>query len=89
MAIRGPLQQSGPASGMVEDFDIVAGVVHTRVIDTLDHISLNEVIPNPTCEHIVAWIWKRLEDALPGLDELVLWETVTSCAVLRKGDGAQ
>lgn len=84
--MRGPLQASGPAAGMVEDFDAIAGVVQGEVIETLDHISLNDVIENPTCERIVSWIWERLDRSLPGLDELVLWETATSCAILRRSD---
>jgi 6-pyruvoyltetrahydropterin/6-carboxytetrahydropterin synthase len=86
VALRGPLKTEGPARGMIEDFDAVRDVVHRRILDTLDHTSLNDLIENPTCEHIVAWIWDRLQPVLPGLDELVLWETATSCAVLRKSD---
>ena len=71
---------------MIEDFDTVRAIVHREILDVLDHISLNDVIDNPTCERIVAWIWERLLPVLPGLDELVLWETATSCAVLRKSD---
>jgi 6-pyruvoyltetrahydropterin/6-carboxytetrahydropterin synthase len=86
VALRGPLQAGGPARGMIEDFDTVRAVVHSEILDRLDHTSLNELIENPTCEHIVAWIWERLQPVLPALDELVLWETATSCAVLRKSD---
>jgi len=86
VALSGPLQAAGPARGMIEDFDAVREVVHREILDTLDHTSLNDLIENPTCEHIVQWIWKRLQPSLPGLDELVLWETATSCAVLRKSD---
>lgn len=82
----GPLQQSGPAQGMVEDFDTVKTVVKREVIDALDHHYLNDILENPTCEHIIQWIWKRLAGTLTGLDELVLWETATSCAVLRAGE---
>jgi 6-pyruvoyltetrahydropterin/6-carboxytetrahydropterin synthase len=86
VALRGPLQADGPARGMIEDFDVVREVVHREILDALDHTSLNDTIENPTCERIVAWIWERLRQVLPGLDELVLWETATSCAVLRKSD---
>ena len=86
VAIRGPLHNDGPSRGMIEDFDILASVVRRCVIDALDHTSLNDLIDNPTCERIVAWIWERLEAALQGLDELVLWETPTCCAVLRRSD---
>lgn len=86
VGLRGALRAEGPARGMIEDFDTVREIVHREILDVLDHTSLNDRIENPTCEHIVAWIWQRLQPALPGLDELVLWETATSCAVLRKSD---
>ena len=86
VALRGPLQSDGPARGMIEDFDTVRTIVHREILDALDHMPLNDIIDNPTCERIVMWIWERLLPVLPGLDELVLWETATSCAVLRKSD---
>lgn len=88
VALRGPLQPDGPARGMVEDFDTVREIVRREVIEVLDHTSLNEVIVNPTCEHIVGWIWEKLSTPLPALEELVLWETATSCAVLTRSDRA-
>jgi 6-pyruvoyltetrahydropterin/6-carboxytetrahydropterin synthase len=71
---------------MIEDFDVVKRIVHREVIDVLDHSSLNDTIENPTCERIVTWIWHRLDTVLDGLDELVLWETASSCAVLQRSD---
>ncbi|MGZ3496050.1 MAG: 6-carboxytetrahydropterin synthase QueD [Vulcanimicrobiaceae bacterium] len=86
VAIAGPLRTDGPARGMIEDFDTIRSVVHRDVLEVLDHQDLNEILENPTCERIIQWIWDRLQPSLPGLDELVLWETATSCAVLRKTD---
>ena len=86
VAVAGPLQASGPATGMIEDFDVVARIVRAVVIGEVDHRSLNEVLENPTAERIVLWVWDRLAPELPGLAELVLWETPTSAVVLRKGD---
>lgn len=86
VAISGALQESGPAAGMVLDFDDVKSVVRREVVDLLDHTSLNDTIDNPTCERIALWIWKRLHTALPQIQEIVLWETRTSCAVVRRGD---
>ncbi len=71
---------------MIEDFDRIDRIVSDRVIDVLDHQHLNDFIENPTCENILLWIWKRLESRLVQLDELVLWETPTACAVLRRTD---
>ncbi len=86
VALEGPLQAEGAAAGMVEDFEVVSRVVKGAVISQLDHRSLNELLDNPTAELIVAWIWSRLAPELPALSELVLWETPTACAVMRKGD---
>jgi 6-pyruvoyltetrahydropterin/6-carboxytetrahydropterin synthase len=71
---------------MVEDFDRLEGIVGEAIVDVLDHQNLNDFIENPTAENIVLWIWKRLEPSLTRLDELVLWETQTSCAILRRSD---
>ena len=86
VAVRGPLQTEGAARGMILDFDEIKRIVREHAVDALDHQTLNDFIENPTAERIVHWIWKRLEPALEGLDELVLWETANSCAVLRRSD---
>lgn len=86
VAIRGPIRSEGPARGMIEDFDTIKQIVRREVVDVLDHQTLNDFIENPTAEHIVMWIWKRVAPHLPGLDELVLWETANSCAVLTASD---
>ena len=86
IAVRGPIRSRGPARGMIEDFDRIERIVQEKVLDVLDHQHLNDLIDNPTVEHITLWIWKRLERALLQLDEVVLWETRTACAVLRRSD---
>ena len=86
VAVRGPLRSEGPARGMIEDFDEIRRIVRETIVDPLDHQTLNEFMENPTAEHIVMWIWRRLDPVLTGLDELVLWETTNSCAVLKRSD---
>ncbi len=86
VAIGGPLQPSGPAQGMVADFDEIARVVRPLVVERLDHSSLNDVMENPTAEHIALWIWDALAGELAGLEEIVVWETQTACAVVRGED---
>ena len=86
VALEGELQRDGPAAGMIEDFEVITRVVKAAVIDQLDHRSLNELLPNPTAENIVVWIWARLAGELSGLSELALWETRKACVVLKKGD---
>lgn len=88
VAVRGPIQTDGPARGMIEDFDVIKRIVREHVVDILDHQTLNDFIENPTAEQIVVWAWRRLETHLAGLDELILWETANSCAVLRRSDFA-
>jgi 6-pyruvoyltetrahydropterin/6-carboxytetrahydropterin synthase len=86
VAVRGPLQASGPAQGMVLDFDEISGIVRPLVIDRLDHSSLNDLMENPTAEHIALWIWDALASELAQLDEIVVWETQTACAVVSAED---
>ncbi len=86
VAVRGELATEGPACGMVVDFDALSAIVRPAVVDVLDHGSLNDVLPNPTAEHLALWIWHALAPALPHLDEIVLWETATACAVVREAD---
>jgi 6-pyruvoyltetrahydropterin/6-carboxytetrahydropterin synthase len=86
VALRGPIRSRGPTRGMIEDFDKVERIVDERIVSVLDHHNLNDSIENPTVENIVLWIWKRLDGELRGLDELVLWETPTACAILRRSD---
>lgn len=85
VTVRGPIRSRGPARGMVEDFETVERIVRQRVLDALDHRYLNDVVENPTVENMAQWIWRQLKKDLRGLDEIVLWETRTSCAILRKG----
>lgn len=80
------MHKDGPARGMVEDFDALESLVISEVVEPLDHRTLNEIIDNPTAEEIALWMWRRLEPKLESLDELVLWETPDTCAVLRRGD---
>jgi 6-pyruvoyltetrahydropterin/6-carboxytetrahydropterin synthase len=86
VAVRGPVQTTGPARGMVEDFDVIERVVNERIVDRLDHHSLNDVVENPTVENLLGYIWEQLAGELQGLDELVLWETSTARGILRKSD---
>ncbi len=86
VAVRGPLQTTGPARGMIEDFDVIERIVNERIVDRLDHHSLNDVVENPTVENLLGYIWAQLAGELQGLDELVLWETSTARGILRKSD---
>jgi 6-pyruvoyltetrahydropterin/6-carboxytetrahydropterin synthase len=86
VAVEGPLRADGPATGMIVDFDELARIVRSTIVDKLDHTHLNDTIENPTSENIVVWILRRLAAELTGLTELTLWETSNACAVLRADD---
>jgi 6-pyruvoyltetrahydropterin/6-carboxytetrahydropterin synthase len=86
VAVAGALQSAGPATGMVVDFDALAAVVRPHVVERLDHSSLNDLMPNPTAEEIALWIWNELCARVEGLDEIVVWETASACAVVRSED---
>ena len=89
VAVDGRLQPDGPAQGMVIDFDRIGEIVQRDVLAELDHRSLNDIVANPTAEIVALWIWERLLGALPGLTEVVLWETPTACAVVRGTDAPE
>ena len=86
VALRGALREDGPDRGMVMDFADLKTVVKAEVIERLDHRYLNDVVENPTCERVLLWIAAALAPKLPELDELVLWETATACAVLSRDE---
>ena len=65
--------------GMVIDFKEVKRIVGTRVLEQLDHTHLNDIIDNPSAEHLCIWIWDRLKDALP-LTKITVYETDTYAA---------
>jgi 6-pyruvoyltetrahydropterin/6-carboxytetrahydropterin synthase len=64
-----------PRTGMVIDFEELRRVVTEVAITPVDHQNLNELLPNPTAENIVTFLWGKLKGALPGLKELRLYET--------------
>jgi len=72
-------------TGMSVDFAEVDRIVRERILARLDHKNLNDVMENPTAEHIVIWIWKELDSKLPGLCDLRLAET-DDCWVTYSGE---
>lgn len=66
------------ADGIVIDFDKLADIVDIEVIAKLDHAHLNDAFENPTAENIAAWVFERLEEILPGLARVRLFETSNS-----------
>ena len=72
-------------TGLAIDFSDLKTVVRLEVVDGLDHKYLNELIENPTAEHVAIWIWNRLVEAVPGLVEIELRET-RDCSVVYRGE---
>lgn len=71
-----------PELGWVMDFaDIKAAF--QPLFDRLDHRLLNDIegLENPTSEHLARWIWRRLEDGLPGLSKVIVQETCNAGCV--------
>ena len=75
VSVKGPVKD-----GFVIDFVDLKKIVKDKVISKLDHITLNDVIKQPTAENIIIWIWKQLEKEL-NLTELKLYETPDSYAI--------
>jgi len=73
-----------PELGWLMDFAAIDEQVDP-VIKKLDHYTLNEIpgLENPTSEFLAAWLWNRIEPALPLLVELSVSETPDSRCVYR------
>ncbi|MEM9444196.1 MAG: 6-carboxytetrahydropterin synthase [Verrucomicrobiota bacterium] len=68
-----------PQTGLLYDHAIIAKKMKP-ILTLVDHRYLNEVegLENPTLEVLVHWFWVRLEPKLPGLSEIVIYETPTA-----------
>jgi 6-pyruvoyltetrahydropterin/6-carboxytetrahydropterin synthase len=70
----------GPKVGMVMDYGDISDVVEFVVGEYLDHYDLNVTLrlENPTSEAIAQWLFRQLEQDLPGLVAVTIRETCTS-----------
>ncbi|MBQ7150960.1 MAG: 6-carboxytetrahydropterin synthase QueD [Synergistaceae bacterium] len=88
--LRVVLEGMPDSEGMIMDFCELSDIVKANVISRLDHSYLNEIIEQPSAENIALWIWRELEGRVLrencSLYEIYVWETATSCVVLRKSD---
>lgn len=80
VSIQGELTQNG----IVMDFGDLKKIVKKSVLAKLDHKNLNDIFKNPTAEIITTHICKTLEKQGLNMYEIKLWETPTSCAVVRR-----
>jgi 6-pyruvoyltetrahydropterin/6-carboxytetrahydropterin synthase len=81
--------------GMSLDFGDIKAIWKDDIEIYLDHRYLNETLPlmNPTCENMVYWIYKKMEEGINSRPEIVkgarvefvrLFETPTSYAEFRR-----
>ncbi|GGE08691.1 6-carboxytetrahydropterin synthase QueD [Marinithermofilum abyssi] len=81
--------------GIAVDFGDIKRMYEEGIKSRLDHRYLNEVLPNmnTTAENMIVWIWEELDACLEReglkkkghrLEELVLYETPTSYATLKR-----
>ncbi|MBU1018992.1 MAG: 6-carboxytetrahydropterin synthase QueD [Patescibacteria group bacterium] len=75
--LRVTLEGEPDSEGMVFDFAEIKRVVAERVLEELDHSSLNDVMENPSAENIAMLVWERLfgEFGRARLHEVRVWET--------------
>jgi 6-pyruvoyltetrahydropterin/6-carboxytetrahydropterin synthase len=87
LEVEGPID---PGTGMVVDFFEIDRVVEQRILATLDHRHLNDLLENPTAEWIAVFIWRQLEGDLPGMTQIELFETEGASCVYRgeRAEGA-
>jgi len=75
--VTGLVQTSGPAKGMVMDFNDLTAIVSETVLNH-DHKHLNDIYHNPTAEVMIDAMAKQISFSLPNGVELLtlkLWET--------------
>lgn len=73
-----------PVTGMVIDFSDMKTVMNEKIMVPFDHKVLNDVLDNPTAENLALYIWEELEDDLPGLEVVKVWEAPGSYVSLFK-----
>jgi 6-pyruvoyltetrahydropterin/6-carboxytetrahydropterin synthase len=62
-------------TGAIVDFVALRRTVEEEVVSPLDHRRLNDIVENPTAEHLVMWMWNRLKGRVPALSQIRLWES--------------
>ena len=72
-------------NGLAFDFLQLKKIVEEKAVSRLDHTFLNDLIPNPSAEHIAMWIWNQMKGEIP-LYEVKVYETATSFVTYR-GEG--
>lgn len=65
--------------GWIYDHKLISSAMNP-LLEQLDHSYLNDIegLESPTIEIMAAWFWKKLSSQLPGLVEIVIYETPTA-----------
>ncbi len=65
--------------GWVYDHKLISEAMKP-LLEQMDHSYLNEIpgLESPTIEIMAGWFWRKLEGKLPGLAEIVIFETPTA-----------
>jgi 6-pyruvoyltetrahydropterin/6-carboxytetrahydropterin synthase len=65
--------------GWVYDHKLITNAM-APLLEELDHGYLNDIegLESPTIERMAGWFWKKLAPQLPGLAEIVIFETPTA-----------
>ena len=86
ITMSGSIQNFGPGAGMIMDFGQLKKIVQVYVIESLDHMYLNDILEVPTAEELVLWIVGRLTGVIvhPQLECVRLYETSNSYAEWRR-----
>src|SRR5215469_14325428 len=73
-----------PTEGMVMDFATISKVWKEHLEPMLDHKDLNQqFLFVTTAENIAAWILVQFHDCGIAADRVELWETESSCAIVK------
>lgn len=76
--------------GMLLDFVELKRIVADLVLSKLDHAYINDLIAQPTAEHIALWVFRELDGPLrrPNCElfEVQVWETESSSVIVRRED---
>ena len=71
-----------PTTGFVMDYTDLKQLVRARIVNVLDHHTLNYAAPELTwrssTEFLAVWMWEQLIEYLPSLQELEIHETESS-----------
>ncbi len=68
-----------PAIGWIYDHKAISEAMNP-LLELMDHSYLNDIegLESPTIELMAAWFWRKLAPQLPGLCEIVIFETPTA-----------